>query len=418
MTLGYNFDDFQNMEFKDFRKIEDKYRSFEKYPKKHESYYKERKDFMSSTLNKNKFGTSIEKEFKKYWDSFLNRQREAEIEAMKKTMWSRKRRCNEEDTSDSSSSSSSDQEELKDSVGTYFAARKLLKSKYLDYIEQPEAHDDYARYLERFRKSHKDLKGVMKSNAWRDYWKDKMDELFERDCAKTKQRIYEEVKKKPAKKRKRRQTKVKLEPNTKLATRIKAEPTEEKFTIARQTPQLPLFQGIITIKEEPMDDEQQEKIPRSRVEKMLENYDLRVYHVTENIREAFDGYLMNHKTYPSIDDEKKAFLKRQKTSGSYAEDDVLQFEENFLDFWPERVKVLREEQIKKEMRRIRAGWVDLVPDPSEVAYDDESSTGRLSGLDESSGTKETSTIATQTEFGAEDSDDESEETLKIYDGTE
>lgn len=274
--------------------------------------------------------------------------------------------------SDSSSSSSSDQEEeRKRAVEKYYTARSILKKKYLEHRDVPESHSDYAFYLEKFRRKYGELLGLKKANKWRDYWKDRMDDAFETDCNRLKRSIEEELEQ-DSKRSQRKRQKNKQEDNRPTQnTQFKVQPGK-----LSRSYQPSLITDVVKIKDEPMDKD--EKIPISKVEKMLENYDLRVKVVTANIQETFDGYLSNYRAFPFIDFEKKNFLDQLKTGKSFGEEDVLQFEEKFLQYWPNRLQLLREKELEMEIKKIRAKWVELVPDPRDVTYDDSISQRRLS----------------------------------------
>lgn len=379
------------MNSKRFENMEEKFRKYEKNPSSHPEYFKERKIFMSSTINKNKFShNEMEREFNKHWDNYLDNERNQELERNKRRLWNREEKYSD---SDSSSWSSDEQERNSDFEERYLAARKLLKAKYRRFYEMPETHDDYPYYLERFRRNNEErnLKDATRKNKWRDYWNEKMDVAFENECKKVKEIIFKLIKeeqKKPCEKRskvKQEVVKVKIEgkqaPEATLLVRVKTEPTEPQ----QQRYQIPqLFPEIITIKDEPMDDEEEEKIPKSKVERMLENYDLRVHHVTAYVQELFDGYLIDSKSYPKIEDEKKKFLKQQRAAKeSYEENDILQFEEKFLEYWPKQVEILFEQQMKIQMKKIRTGWIELVRDPADICYEDRSFKRRSSSCDES-----------------------------------
>lgn len=330
----------------------------EKIPGSHKDYYRLRKLYFASSYSKNrKSGRSFECEFREFFQDHLDKEHREEVEDLKKNDLS-----SSKSSSSSSSGSESDNEQTFQEL--YDKGRKKIKEKYLRYYEAPHTHENYANFLEVFRKYYGNLTGEEKKMKWRKYWNDKLDDAFDQEIKEMKESLRKRYTAKGEKKDMTRKRKYSKAIHANELVKIKTEPTASQC--------LP---EIIVI-------EQENTIPRSNMEKFLENYDLRVNKIIEAIDETFDGYLNDKNLYPFIKDEKKHFFVQQKIVSLNC-DQYFEFDNQFDKYWPQRIQILRDKQRKLEVERVRANWTDLVVHPNDVTHDDGFLQPRLSGSENS-----------------------------------
>lgn len=319
---------------KQLEKISNRYKVFTSHPKMHEKYLSARDRFISKY--KAALGDDTEYHFKKKWDEYLQKEKEAEMQNLLKQFPSQS----------SSSESDDDKKSFTDRILNvkFDKIKEDLRNKYRGYKKNPHSHENYPKYRDRFRTHYSDgLNSKTEyEREWRKYWDRKMNEEHFDRLEYKKQQLREN-----------------LERGT---------PSVSSIPSVKQDPEPSPSQVIVKIeKPDPPDEHSKEKdskIPEKDVECFLRNYETSVHSFTNQVQKEFEKYERDYKTYPLCTKEKEKFLKQLKHQNPSEDFSspcfVTEFEDKFIKYWKTRVNGLKMAKIKTEIRKIRRNWKVLL----------------------------------------------------------
>lgn len=315
------------------RIVDEHYEEFARNPLSHPKFLKKRAAFLFSSSNKLIFGDGINAEFANRWESYLRVLKEKRKNQLKlKSLMNLV--SNQDDNNkmelESRSSSCSDLARYDTKVKE---ASSALKTKYLEFTNFPESHEDFAYFKERFRRNYKGLTHAAMDREWLHYWSDKMNQAYVNELDAVKRQIWK----------------------------------EESVLQPQKSPTKKPIPAVVVKKERRAEHEG----IAGKIEQFWKEYDIRVREINASIRTTFVGYKNDLSTYPNILKEKEDYLNRVNSDdGAYTKEFVLNFNMKFQTYWNERVAVLLDETIEIAVKKARANLNELITDLTYIVLDD------------------------------------------------
>ena len=347
--------------------IEDRYEIYRNESCSHPAYVRERYDFLSNPTYILKYGSGIEKEFKARWAGFLESRKEKEIEDCKKKFGENPNAGS--DTSSSGVECSKMRAEKRQQMNAA-CERKLkhekrwLQSRFNDFYNFPESHEDYVYYKERFDQNAKEkgLAGTKKDKEWHEYWTSKMNKAYDIAFDAASRRIWREVLLDSSEKHKDFRGKKHVKGQTHNAKQIQTGfDASGELSVKSSSSNIDVK---VKVKQEKVEikQEKDDQVPSCVIMKLLESYDSKIRQITENVQKEFEDYKLNSTIFPNIEHEKEIFLQQELADGTglFSKELVLKFNDKFATYWADRLKALLKEKIDIELKKVRENWKELI----------------------------------------------------------